>query len=153
VGVGYSDGDGVIANLRATPIDQTPITITSDFSGVYSVAFSPDGKTMAAGGDDGITSFWTIPPPPSGLPIPGVITTISPQAAVQGVNSIAYSADGRFLAIAGEPGRLGIYDGATHASRGTKVPTYFPLSVAWSPSGGIIAAGEYDCGKFIVCAD
>jgi WD40 repeat protein len=125
-------------------------------SGVYSVAFSPDGNTMAAGGDDGQTHFWTIPPPVDGQPTQGAITTISSQAVIQGVNSIAYSADGKYIAIAAgsvEPGRLGIYDATTRVPRGTKIPTYFPISVAWSPSGSMIAAGEYDCGKFIVCAD
>jgi hypothetical protein len=156
VAVGYSNGDGVIANLRANPLAQTPITITSDFSGVYAVTFSPDGKTMAAGGDDGLAQFWAVPPPASGAALGMPISNMSSFGDIQGVNAIQYSPDGKHIAIAAgslEPGRLGIWDAATHASRGSKVPTYFPISVAWSPSGSMVVAGEYDCGKFIICAD
>jgi hypothetical protein len=73
------------------------------------------------------------------------------------VSSIAYSPDGLNVAVAvgspGNGGKVGIWDATTRQIRGMNVPRYFPASVAWSPSGAIIVAGEYDCGKLVVCAD
>jgi hypothetical protein len=33
------------------------------------------------------------------------------------------------------------------------VPTYYPASVTFSPSGSALAIGEVTCGKVMLCAD
>jgi WD40 repeat protein/tRNA A-37 threonylcarbamoyl transferase component Bud32 len=60
--------------------------------GVYSLAFSPDGKTLASGGRDGQVSFWN---PTTG----GLEKTIS--NSVGPVFALNFSPDGRRLATAG----------------------------------------------------
>jgi hypothetical protein len=48
---------------------------------------------------------------------------------------------------------LGIWDTTTLEVRAMKTPAFAPISVAWSPSQGILVAGEDTCGRFIICAD
>jgi WD domain, G-beta repeat len=157
LGVGYADGTGEIMNLAPAQPARTPIAVTADGSSVYALGFSPDGKAMAAGGDDAVTSFWTIPPPANALPTGPKITTLDGTGDPQGVNGLAYSPDGLNVAVAvgspGNGGKFGIWDASTRQIKGMVVPTYFPASVAWSPSGLVLAAGEYDCGLIVVCAD
>ena len=158
LGVGYDDGTGDIANVQGSTITPTPITVTSDGSGVYSLTFSPDGTEMAAGGDDGVASFWSIPPT-DGTPDSPAITILDSQGDTEGINTIRYSPDGNYIAIAAgdetSDWSIGIYDAVTRLphSSSTAVPADVPYSLAWSPSQGIIVAGEASCGKLIVCAD
>ena len=163
VGIGYGNGFADVLNFAsATVTPAMALTITSDAGTdlAYSTlagAFSPDGKTFAAGGEDGVTSFWAVPPGPSPRPVGTMITTMDTRGNPLAANGMTFSPDGRFLAQAVgtnfDGGRIGIWDATSRGARGSKVPTYYPLSVAFSPDGKIIAAGEVACGKIIICAD
>jgi hypothetical protein len=163
VGVGYSNGFADLLNFAGATVTPTmALTITSDAGtdlayATLAGAFSPDGKTFAAGGEDGVTSFWTVPPPASPRPVGAMITTMDSRGNPLAANGMTFSPDGRFLAQAigtnFDGGHVGIWDAASRGARGSKVPTYYPLSVAFSPDGKIIAAGEVACGKIVICAD
>jgi hypothetical protein len=163
VGVGYSNGFADLLNFASATVTPTmALTITSDAgtdlaNATLAGTFSPDGKTFAAGGEDGITSFWTVPPPPSPRPVGTAITSMDANGNPLGSNGMTFSPDGRFFAQAVgtnfDGGDVGIWDATSRGARGTKVPTYYPLSVAFSPDGKSIAAGEVACGKIIICAD
>jgi hypothetical protein len=163
VGVGYSNGFADLLNFAGATVTPTmALTITSDAgtdlaNATLAGAFSPDGKTFAAGGEDGITSFWTVPPAASPRPVGATITTMDSRGNPLAANGMTFSPDGRFLAQAVgtsfDGGDVGIWDAAGRGARGSKVPTYYPLSVAFSPDGKIIAAGEVACGKIVICAD
>ena len=72
---------------------------------VFSVAYSPDGKTLASGGDDKMIKLWDV-------------TTGKELATLQehtgGVSSVAYSPDGKTLAsgggVYGKPGEIKLWD-------------------------------------------
>jgi len=157
IALGYDDGTGDVANVALSMTTPTPITVTADGSGVYGMSFSPDGLTLAAGGVDGVVSFWPIPPPASGAPSGATITVPDGVGTPEPVRTVRYSPDGKSLAIAtGDPmgaWKLSIWDAATRKVRVSKVPTFPPLSAAWSPNGSILVSGEDACGKFIVCSD
>ncbi|MBT8224687.1 MAG: hypothetical protein KJO75_04160 [Dactylosporangium sp.] len=75
---------------RAT--DQRIDTIrTGNDGGVRSVAFSPDGAMLASGGDDGTVQLWNpVTKQPLGRPV----------SVSYGASGMAFSPDGRVLAIA-----------------------------------------------------
>jgi WD40 repeat protein len=103
------------------------------------VAFSPDGKTLAAGGYGEVTLIDA--------------GTGRRLAALSGhpaaVTSVAFSPDGKTLAAAGgQPGQGGeirLWDLAGRTARvlsGAHDDVIY--SVAWSPDGRTLAAGSYD---------
>jgi len=113
-------------------------------TGVNSVAFSPDGKTLAAGSNDGSVRLWEVATHrPAGTPL----LANGPGGSI---TSVAFSADGRTLAAGSNDGGAGtvwLWDLATHQ------PIATPLidtqgdafsSVAFSPHGQNLAIGSYD---------
>ncbi|HEX4403903.1 MAG TPA: hypothetical protein VH560_03695, partial [Polyangia bacterium] len=157
IAIGFSDGSGDLANVAPGMTNPIPITVTQDFYGVYGMSFSADGMTMAAGGDDGVVSFWNIPPPADGSPAGATITVPDSMSRKMSINGVRYSPDGKSLAISTgdslDEFKLGIWDATTRKLRASTVPDFAPLGIAWSPSGTILVAGEDTCGKFVICSD
>ena len=79
-----------LLNTENTPLSSP---LATDAGAVDSVAFSPDGHTMASGSLDGTVVLWDVADPahpsPLGQPLTGGTAT---------VNSVAFSSDGRTLA-------------------------------------------------------
>ncbi len=98
-----------------------------------SVAVSPDGKTIASGGNDSIR-LWDAATGKETRSIP------SPQ-----VNTLAFSPDGKSLVAGTQDGPVKVYDTATGAERASLEAHERPvLGVAISPDGRWIASGSMD---------
>jgi len=105
---------------------------------VVSVAFSPDGKTLATGDTGGAVQLWAVAArQPIGVPLIG-------QGAPD--NSVAFSPDGKTLATGDAVGTVRLWSVATG------LPIGIPLSnahasviwVAFSSDGKTLAAGDAD---------
>ncbi len=110
-------------------------TLMGHGSGELSVAFSPDGRTLASGSWDRTIRLWRIPDG-------ALLRTL--EGHRYGVSSVAFSPDGRTLASEGDMTiRLWrVSDGAL--LRTLKGHRGGVTSVAFSPDGQTLASGSYD---------
>ncbi|MER6831989.1 hypothetical protein ABT352_38785 [Streptosporangium sp. NPDC000563] len=136
-----SGEDGTVRLWDVTSYQETYLTSRQDWvnAGVYSVAFTRDGKTLAAGGDDGTVRLWNV-------------TTRrkrgNPLTGHEGqVYSVAFTWEGKTLASGGEDGTVRLWDVATGRETaqlaGHKGPV---LSVAFTRDGKTLASGHRDYG-------
>ncbi len=88
------DGSGKLWDLATGTHLGTVDPANGDFSS-DSVAFSPDGRTMATGGDNGEVRLWDVTDPRN----PALISSANDH--VFSVHTLAFSPDGRFLASGG----------------------------------------------------
>ena len=98
------------------------------------MAFSPDGQTLASGGEDGFVRIWNA--------ITGTcLQTLKLRTG--GVNSLAFSPDGRTLAISSF--HLCLWDATAGTLRQTLASqTDRIYSVSFSPDGQTLASGSAD---------
>ena len=117
---------------------QMPDTFLAEHekSPVRSIAFSPDGKTLASGSDDDTIKLWDV-------------ATGTLKATLEGhagsVNSVAFSPDGKTLASGSSDVTIKLWDVATEKLKTTlEEHTSSVNSVAFSPDGKTLASGSGD---------
>ena len=124
-----------------------PVTAGPPFT-AWTVAFSPDGSLLAAGGEDATFNFWAAP-----------FTSTAPTGAAltvsggSGVNMLAFSPDSQFVGVAaGSIGReVSFWNVASRAKLASYEPSYGASAIAYSPDGLSVAGGELYCGKVFLC--
>jgi WD40 repeat protein len=113
-----------------------PLKGHTDF--VSSVAFSPDGKTLASGSYDNTILLWDIEiRKPIGQPLTGHTDIVT---------SVAFSPDGKTLASASYDKTIILWDIESHKPVGQPLTGHADAvtSVVFSPDGKTLASASYD---------
>ncbi len=132
---GLDSVDHAIFNTLQYTSERNRISLGSK---VYDIAFSPDGKLIASGSDDGNVRRWD------------VVTNQQVGEPLQGhtnrVNSVAFSPDGKWIVSGSADGTLRRWDAVTGQVIGEplKGHTGWVNSVVFSPDGRLIASGGGD---------
>ncbi len=103
------------------------------------VAFSPDGNRLALGSD--VETLELVDPARPDEPLASVHT----QGGVQ--QGVAYSADGRYIAVANGGGSVSIVDVVGERKLGHPLPTAPLQHGLFSPDGSMLAAADYADGS------
>ncbi len=100
------------------------------------VAFSPDGKTLLTGGDDGLLKLWDARTGRSLHTIP---------VGQQGITTVAFSPDGLVFAAGGRDYATRMWDARAGVLKRTlEGHRHYVSALAFSPSSKVIATGSFD---------
>jgi WD40 repeat protein/serine/threonine protein kinase len=129
-------GDGTMRIWSATT-GKEECTLQAHSNGLYCLAYSPDGTQLASGGGDGTAKLWDLR---SGKDTPRIL-----ESGTKAINFIAFSSDGRKIAITPEMGDIQIRELSSGGGRYTlKCHEKGTTRAVFSPDDKILATASAD---------
>ena len=142
-----------LVNTENTPL---PSSLATGAGFVYSVAFSPNGHTLASGNADGTVGLWDVADPAHSRLLGQLLSAFPGQTTGGGpaaVLSVTFSPDGHILAVGDDNGNIRLWNVADPVrphllgqALNEEVGGPPIHSVAFSPDGHTLAAAD-DSGK------
>ena len=131
--------DGRTATLSRTLAD--PLDVA-----VWSLAFSPDDRTLAAGDYHNIACLWNLS---TGAATPFVLAGPGGQGTDQPVTAVAFSPDGKTLATGYQDGQVYLWNIASKAVKTVISEPQTVWGLAWSRTG-LLAIADNDGSTYLV---
>lgn len=131
---------GSIISLWDVSSDRTPVRILSGHTdNVLALAFSPDGQILASSGRDNTIRYWNVN---TGQEVGQAVTTDNRVQTVvttrSNVQTLQFSPNGALVALAGDSGRVQLYDPVTGQIRTLMEQTAPVLRVQFSEDGNTL---------------
>jgi WD40 repeat protein len=138
-------GDLSRENIEALHLALPVIRVEKALEGhkdkVYAVDFSPDSKSVASGGKDGLVLVWDVV---SGKLLQNLAVVPNPGTGF-GVTNVVYSPDGKILAASTQSGTVVLFDtGTWQVARTIAANKMTVWGLAISPDGSLLATGSED---------
>ena len=114
---------------------QEMLSIRADEGELWSVSWSPDGKSIATGGEGGVVKLWDAD---TGRPIASFAGHVGP------VRCVAWSPSGDRLASAGDDESIKLWNVETRQQTSLAGHDGHVAALAWSPDGKWLASGSED---------
>jgi WD40 repeat protein len=150
--VASGSNDGTI-KLWDVATQEEWATLNGHALGVHCLAFSPDGQLLAAGVNDRAVQLWHVPTRTKCATLRGGVVLFNAVAFSPNVNAVAFSPDGKTLAVGcGEPdllwqqpGTVQLWDVASRKRLTTfRAHELWVTAVAFTPDGKTLATGSWD---------
>jgi len=119
--------------LRPTPVTVPQATLTGGPGLLTCLAYTPDGRTLVSGANDGVVQFWDV----EGRALKNTI-----KAHAGAVRALALSPDGRTLATAGPDRFVRVWDLSTGEEKYELRKRAEIECLAFSPDGRTLAVGS-----------
>jgi len=143
-----SSTDQARSAMTALLADPHPDDVLPGNPPVTGVAFSPDGKLLAAGADRGTVRLWNPAIDQAvGVPLP------ADTGRTGGVNGVAFSPDGKLVAIANGDGTVRLWHLATGRAAGNPILASIDPTVDTGPAVGMTGVAFSPDGKLLATAD